>query len=195
MNLLFHYILRLSGDGRLRRFHPAIVQIVMTMMMIGCLAFSILAIAQPSRITVSVEGEGNSITVRDDGATVILDVSSRGGIGQATIKTLSMTSPEKLILRLRLKALEEFRLSYDRITVIANVSNDDGVITQSLRSSDGDERPITPDNPHWMEIRIVSDKTSPRIPLDEGHFEITLPKDAFGKSGRAFSIRWIDFHR
>ncbi|MGE0883924.1 MAG: hypothetical protein AB7P14_10300 [Blastocatellales bacterium] len=191
MKLLFHYILRLSGDGRLRRFHPAIVRIAL----IGCSAFFVSPFAQPSRMTVAAEGEGNNVTIRDDGKTVMLDVSSRKGIGQATIKNISMTSPERVVVRLNLKALEEFRLSYDRIAVIAHVSNDDGDITQSFRLPDGDEHTITPDSPHWLKIRIVSDETSPRLPLDEGHFEITLPKDVIGKADRAFSIRWVDFHR
>jgi hypothetical protein len=87
-------------------------------------------------------------------------------------------------------------LSYDRTVVTARVSSGDSRnVVQSLDPPGGDERPITPDSPHWMEVKIVSDKAAPRIPLDDGYFEITLPKDVLGKGRRSFSIRWIDFYR
>ncbi len=195
MNLHFQSNSCLSGDGRARRTRPAIVRIVVTIALICCPVISASSVAQSPRVTFTVEGEGNSVTVSDDGKTVILDVFSRKGIGQATIKDVSRMSPEKVVVRMRLKAMEEFRLSYDEMAILAHVSSGDGDITQSLRSPDGNERRITPNSPYWMGIRIVSDKTSPRIPLDEGHFEITLPKDVIGKGRQAFSIRWVDYHR
>jgi len=145
---------------------------------------------------VKAEGEGANVAISVEGKVATLDIRSRSGIGRATVERLSGPAPEKIVVRLRLKGLEEFRLSYDRTVVTARVSSsDERNITQSLDSPGGDERPITSDDPHWMEIKIVSDRAAPRIPLEQGHFEITLPKDVLGKGRRSFSIQWIDFYR
>jgi hypothetical protein len=149
-----------------------------------------------SGLKVKAEGEGNSLTVKSEGGAVIVDVRSRSGIGSATVERAPGPAPKKVVIRLWLKGLEEFRLSYDRTVITARVSSSDSRnITQSVDPPGGDERPITPDSPRWMEIKIVSDRAAPRIPLEQGHFEITLPKDVLGKGRRSFSIRWIDFYR
>jgi hypothetical protein len=93
--------------------------------------------------------------------------------------------PEKIVLRLHTKGLEEFRLLRDGSEIIAHVSSGDGGVTQSLRSRDGDERPITFASPRWLDVRIVSDRVAPRIPLEQGHFEIALPKDFLRELPRA----------
>jgi hypothetical protein len=145
---------------------------------------------------VKAEGDGANATISIQDKTAVLDIHSRSGIGSATIERVSGPAPEKIVVRLRLKGLEEFRLSYDRTVIIARVSSSDSRnITQSVDPPGGDERSLTPDSPHWMEIRIVSDQSPPRIPLRQGSFEITLPKDVLGKGRRSFSIRWIDFYR
>jgi hypothetical protein len=147
-------------------------------------------------LKVKAEGEGNSLTAKSEGDVMIVDVRSRSGIGRATFEHASGPTPKKIVIRLWLKGLEEFRLSYDRTVITVRVSSSDSRnITQSVEPVGGDERPITPDSPHWMEIKVVSDKGAPRIPLEQGHFEITPPKDVFGKGRRSFLIRWIDFYR
>jgi hypothetical protein len=148
-----------------------------------------------SKLKAQAEGEGNQLTVKTEGDVVILDVRSRSGIGRATIKLATGTSPQQIVLRLHTKGLEEFRLWREGSDIIARVSSGDGGVTQSLRSRDGDEKAIKSTNPSWLEVRIVSDRAAPRIPLEQGHFEITLPKDFLREGSRAFSIRWIDFYR
>jgi hypothetical protein len=151
--------------------------------------------SQPPRLTVAAEGDGNSVAVSDEGERIILDIRSRSGIGRAAVKMVSGKLPEKIVLRLRLKGLEEFRLARDGSEIIARVSSGDGGVTQRLRSRDGDERPITSADPHWLDVRIISDRAPRRIPLEQGHFEITMSKDFLREGGRSFSIRWIDFYR
>jgi hypothetical protein len=145
---------------------------------------------------VKAEGEGANATISIQDKTAVLDIHSRSGIGRVTIEHKSGRRPEKIVVRLHLKGLEEFRLSYERTVITARVSSSDSRnITQSVGPPGGDERPITPDSPHWMEIKIVSDQSPPRIPLSQGSFEVTLPKDVLGQGRRSFSIRWIDFYR
>ncbi|MGH9847849.1 MAG: hypothetical protein ACREEM_54880 [Blastocatellia bacterium] len=145
---------------------------------------------------VKAEGDGAGAAIGIQDKTAVLDIHSRSGIGRVTVEHVSGTLPEKIVARLHLKGLEEFRLSYGRTVVTARVSSDDGRnIVQSIDPPGGGERSITPDSPFWMEVRIASAQVAPRIPLEQGYFEITLPKDVLGKGRRSFAIRWIDFYR
>jgi len=145
---------------------------------------------------VKTEGDGADAAISVEAKVVVLDIRSRSGIGRARVERVSGPLPEKIVVRLRLKGLEEFRLSYDRMVITARVSSSDSRnITQSVDPPGGNERPITPDSPFWMEVKIVSDQAAPRIPLEAGRFEVTLPKRVLGKGRRSFSIRWIDFYR
>ena len=162
--------------------------------------FSTAPQSDESRLKVKAEGEGNQLTVKTEGEAVVVDVHSRSGIGLATIELPAGTALQQIVLRLRLKGLEEFRLSYGRTVITARASNqaNGGAsprIIQIVSTRGGGERAITPDSPFWLGVRIVSDMAAPRIPLDDGHFDITLPKDFLREGGRAFSIRWIDFYR
>jgi len=173
---------------------------------IGWLAASTLAISRIASgdalaqevpvFQVKAEGDGANAAISIEEKVAAFDIHSRSGIGRATIEHVSGALPEKIVVRLHLKGLEEFQLSYGRTVVTARVSSSDSRnIVQSVDPPGSDKRSITPDSPFRMEVRIASDQVAPRIPLEQGSFEITLPKDVFGKGRRSFSIRWIDFYR
>ena len=46
-----------------------------------------------------------------------------------------------------------------------------------------------------LKTEIVSDQTIKNIPLEEGYFEITFPKESNKKIGNSFEIQWVDFYR
>jgi len=146
--------------------------------------------------SVSTAGEGNAVTVNASEETAIVEVRSQSGIGAASIELVSGTLPANFVVRLHLQGLEEFRLTYEGMAIAASVSSSGYPdIFQSVRSPEAGERPIAPDSPFWMNIGIVSEAATPRIPLDQGYFEITLP-EAFRREGRrSFTIHWIDFYR
>lgn len=145
---------------------------------------------------VKAEGEGADATITMEGRVAVLDIHSRSGIGLVTVDPQSGPLPDKLVVRLHVKGLEELRLSYGRTVVIARVSSSDSRnIVQRVDSPGGDEGLITPDSPRWMALTMASDQAVPRIPLEQGHFEMTLPNDVLGQGPRSFSIRWIDFYR
>ncbi|MEK6409463.1 MAG: hypothetical protein AABN34_21270 [Acidobacteriota bacterium] len=145
---------------------------------------------------VSAAGAGDTVTIRVQEKAAVFDIHSRSGIGSATVELVSGPPPERIVLRLHLKGLEEFRLSYGSTVVTARVSSHDNrVVDQSVDWSVGDERPITEDSPFWMDIKIASGQSKSSRTTAQRHFEIMLPKDVLGKERRAFSIRWIDFYR
>ncbi len=146
--------------------------------------------------SISTAGEGNAVTVDASEATAIVEVRSESGVGAASLELISGTLPANLVVRLYLQGLEEFRLTYEGMAIAASVSSGGHLdIFQSVRSPEAGERSIASDSPFWMKIRIVSEAATPRIPLGQGYFEITLP-EAFRREGqRSLMIHWIDFYR
>jgi len=97
---------------------------------------------------------------------------------------------------LHLGGLEEVRVSYDKTIIVASFSSGevfDGGNQKIILS--GKEYPITPIHPLWLNIRVASNDMTPNIPLEEGYFEIVLPKEFIEESGNSFEIQWIDFYR
>ena len=152
--------------------------------------------AQVPHFAIAADSDGSELTVSAQGETTLIDVRSQSGMGSATVELVSGEPPQNIVLRLHLQGLEQFRLLYDGTVVTASVAgNDIGSILESATLSEGGERPLTPDSPLWLDIRIVSGQAAPQIPLGQRHFEIRLPKDLLHDGRRSFSIRWIDFYR
>ena len=139
---------------------------------------------------------GDTITITSEDDISIMDVNSPGGIGSARVELVSGPLPQKMIARLHLKGLEEFRLLYADTVIVASVSSDStfNISNQRILLS-GTEQPIPPGGPLWMEIRIVSDQTAQNIPLEEGYFEVTFPQEFTEQAGTSFEIQWVDFFR
>ena len=136
------------------------------------------------------------IAVANENGATILDVQSFSGIGSATIELVSGTISETMMVRLHTKGLEEFRLFFDETTVAASVPSGDGFGDANERIlSAGEEIPITSLHPLWMNVEIISNQATQRIPLEIGYFEITFP-DEFSKDAQnSFEISWVDFFR
>lgn len=136
------------------------------------------------------------ISVTSEEGISLMDINSPSGIGAAHFELVSGTLPEKIIARLHLKGLEEFRLSYDETLITASISSSSAFNTSSQKVliSDG-EYPTLPGHPLWLEIKIVSDQTTKKIPLEEGYFEITFPDELNEKIGNSFDVQWVDFFR
>ena len=131
---------------------------------------------------------------------VVFDIYSRSGIDKANIKLASGPFPDQVVLHLHLRGLEELRLQYDKTTVIAAIAGEAGhPVRESVDDAPGkagDRRAITPDSVYWMQVTIVSDAETPRIPLSGGYIAVELPRDFVARGPyRSFVIQWIDFFR
>lgn len=145
-------------------------------------------------VTSSEPGDTITITYKDN--ISIIDINSPSGIGSARVDFVSGPFPQKIIARLHLKGLEEFRLLYADTVIIASASSGSAFNNDNQRILlSGTEEPILPGQPLWMEIRIVSDQTAQNIPLDEGYFEVTFPQEFMENAGNSFEIQWVDFFR
>ena len=126
----------------------------------------------------------NQLSLSVGNETTVIDVQSPGGIGRAEIGFLSGSYPSQIILRLHLKRLEGFKLTYGRTTVSASSSGTSDTVTQSLVQTDGSERAVTPSSPLWMEIQ-----------REQEYFDIKLPNAMTQEKPESFSFEWIDFYR
>lgn len=149
-----------------------------------------------SELSVTSSKPGDTITITSEEGITIIEVDSPSGIGSAQFELVSGTLPQKMVARLHLKGLEEFRLLYADTVIVASASS--GSVFNSSNQKiliSGKEQPILPGQSLWMKIRIVSDQTSQDIPLEQGYFEITFPQDFIEKAVSSFEIQWVDFFR
>lgn len=126
----------------------------------------------------------NQLSWSIEDETAVIDIQSPGGIGRADIELLSGSYPLQITLRLRIKNLEGFKLTYGKTTVSASSSGTSETVTESLIESDGSERAITLLSPWWMDIRP-----------EQGYLEITLPRALTQEKPKSFSFQWVDFYR
>lgn len=151
---------------------------------------------RPPVFTAAAEGNGNELKVNVEGGTTVIDVQSQSGIGAATVELVSGTPPETIVVRLHVNGLESFRLSYQQTAITAAVSSSDSQnVLQEVSLPDSGTSPLTSGSPLWLDIRAVSQQATPTIPLQQGYFEIRLPKGLLSDRQRSFAIRWIDFYR
>lgn len=126
---------------------------------------------------------------------VYFDISSPSGIGGAQIAQTAGASPQKILLRVRLKGLELFQFSYGKNHVQVNVSSGgDNAVVESVRLDNAAEfMPIDSNSEFWLPLEIISQNKT--IPLQDGYFQVELPRAFYASRAREFSIEWIDFYR
>jgi len=145
--------------------------------------------------SISLKNQDDQANIQHKSDTTTVDIHSPKGIGSVQLKLESGPMPERIKLRLYLKGLEELRLVSDRSTIVASASSSEMFnINQKLIAS-GNEHFLTPIDPLWMDIEIISGQAEQKIPLEEGFFEITVPKEFIQSAGDSFEIQWIDFYR
>lgn len=145
---------------------------------------------------VTTKNQEDQIDIRQENSITTVDIHSHTGIGTAKFELESGSMPEKLILRLHLTGLEEFRLVSNQTTIVASGSSSDVFnVTDQWVIAAGNEYSITPIDPLWTKVKIVSSQADKKIPLEAGFFEITVSKEFIRSAGNSFEIQWIDFFR
>jgi hypothetical protein len=148
--------------------------------------------ATPTRLDTRIE-------VTQTPTQTLLDVVSPSGIGEADVRLTEGTRPARLVLRLHLRGLEQFRLIYgDTIITAAVASVGKPVISQQRGSiaAPTSEEALSASSHFWLPMRLVTDAAAQaRIPLENGFFELEAPSDFLTGEVRAFRFEWIDFFR
>src|SRR6185503_15436074 len=73
--------------------------------------------------SVTVKNQNDQINVQYVDSVIVIDVQSPSGIGSAKFDLESGGIPENMLLRLRIKGLEEFRLLSNQAVVVASGSS------------------------------------------------------------------------
>ena len=149
-------------------------------------AFDITTRKPEDRVAVAAAADG-----------VIFTVSSRSGIGSATITPQGAAWPKSVVVRLRLAGLESLRISQAKTTLSAAVSSHgDNRTTLQLLEADK-EKQIDRNSPYWTEIKILDAQGKPtrKVPVKDGYFELTLPARLLRGEPKSLSLSWIDFYR
>lgn len=145
---------------------------------------------------VTTKNQDDQINFQQENNITTVDIHSPTGIGSATFELKSGSMPEKVLLRLHLTGLEQFKLVSDQTTLAAHGSSNEAFnITGQSVIAAGNEYAITPIDPLWTTVEVVSAQADKTIPLDQGYFEITIPKEFIRRAGNSFEIQWIDFFR
>ena len=123
------------------------------------------------------------------------DVFGPNGIGSAHIVRTRGEMPKQITLRFFLKGLESLKFSYDntQIQVSVSSSGDHAVIESMHQGTSTEEIPLNSTSEFWMPTEIVSQNKT--IPLQDGYFQVELPRAFFESGAREFEIEWIDFYR
>ncbi len=170
--------------------HLKIVAVMAAVLSTGC-----ADAMKESRFKITTKRADDMVDVEVKNSSMVFSVYSPFGISQTVIESTSGNWSDSVILRLHLKGLESFEVSNGKVTIEAAVSSQNG---QVRIWKDGKEDSLLDfKNPYWTEIRIVGKdgKTETKIPLEDGYFEIQLPKALFEDNPKSITVNWIDFYR
>lgn len=141
----------------------------------------------------SVGREGSRVQFSAEGDTTIVDITSRFGIDQATIRRESPKWPGSILVRLHLKGLELFNVGNGELSVDWSVSSTGNHSSRVFLRSGGEETALDNKSPYHAPVRIIGGDR--RIPLVDGYFEVPLPSRLFARNPVEIKLEWIDFYR
>lgn len=168
---------------------------LLSVLLVSCAGQPASAQSGEPVFVVTAKNTDDQISIQFDNSAALIDIISPSGIGAATFELESGSMPEQVVLRLHLQGLEEIRLTSSQTSIAASVSNSDPSEVHQRIAAASINTPILPGQPLWMEIEIVSEQAVETLPLEEGYFEVTVPRDFLQKAGNSFEAEWIDFHR
>jgi hypothetical protein len=128
-----------------------------------------------------------------EGDATVFDVPANFEISPGSIKRLGDSWPKTVRIRLRLRGLELFAATAGETTVQWAVSSSEpGAQHMSLRVGEK-ELPLDKESPYYSEVQVVA--PNPKIPLEGGYFEVTLPAKLLADNPAEISLFWVDFYR
>jgi hypothetical protein len=154
--------------------------ILFSFLLVSCGGISAGAQPEQPAFIVITKNPDDRVDIQYENGTALIDIQSPTGIGSAALELESGEMPETMILRLHLNGLEGFRLLSGQEQISASAS---GGGNQAHLSA-GQESPLQPGHPLWVEIQP-----------GEGYFEVTVPRQFIQDAGTIFEIEWIDFYR
>jgi hypothetical protein len=150
--------------------------------------------ATPS-FKITTKRDNDRVEVKSDQDQAILSIRSPFGISNAVIERMGEKWPEGMIIRLYVNGLENIQISNGKVKLEASVSSQDGRVR--LWKDHKEDVLLDAQSPLWMAIRMVGSdgKLAQTIPLQNGCFEMRLPRAFFDGNPKAITVNWVDFYR
>lgn len=171
--------------------------ITVSLAAIGWLCWLGALSAGEPKFNVATKRADDRIDVSSKGATTTFSVRSPTGIGSATISRMAGDWPERLILRLHLQGLEGLKVSNGQLEFVAEVVAQDKKRFLQVTKNSQPGKPPEPKKLADYEIHSFEKNGKPTqvVPLQDGYFEVRLPKELFTDDPKSITINWIDFYR
>ncbi|HYT87185.1 MAG TPA: hypothetical protein VEL76_00565 [Gemmataceae bacterium] len=152
---------------------------------------------QGGKFKITTRKPADTVEIQGDLDRTVFVINSPSGIGGAVIERLEDNWPKAVVLRLRLRGLENFRIANGKVTLAAAVSVREGKVSARRWQDDKENVPLDEKSPYWMEIRAfdADGKPAAQMPLKGGYIELTLPRAFLEGKPRALTLNWIDFYR
>jgi hypothetical protein len=99
---------------------------------------------------------------------------------------------------MHLSGMENLTFTYKRAQIETSVGSTDQVVSeQATPTGETSAVPIDDSSPYWMNVKRVSTDATvePTIPLTDGYFALSVPRDFLTSGSRSFALSWVDFYR
>ena len=123
----------------------------------------------------------------------IIDIRCPFGIDSATIQRMAVDWPAKILVRLHLRGLESLQVTRENLTIQWSVQSTGDHATHVSLREDRKETALSQQSPYFEPLRMVGGEG--KIPLQEGYFEVRLPRKLLENNPEQIRLRWIDFYR
>ncbi len=135
------------------------------------------------------------VATTDDGKT-ILSVTSKSGIGSATVARQAGSWP-KIVLRFYLRGLEGLHISNGLVKLDADLCSQGDGKRLNLTQDGKKGPPLAPASPYGLDIHILDAQGKPakKLPKDGGYFEVAIPPALLTGDAKQLTLEWVDFYR
>lgn len=152
-------------------------------------------------IDVTLDKPGSdAATVTVANGRAVIDVTSASGIGGFTATLADGRWPETVTVRLHTRGLEQLVIRYGRFDITTGRSSNDSpdpALMLYVEDEQGEVQSASPSsNVYYPDIRLVNPQSEqPKLPAEDGYYEITLPLHFHQLDHDSFAMQWIDFYR
>lgn len=150
---------------------------------------------------------GDLVSLTTEKSGTAFAITSRSGIGGATLTRSHERWPDPLLLRIHLTSLEQLSIAAGATTLSLSVPNHGDklkplvsvvIASQALQPAAADaEEAIDDRHAMWPDIRRFDAAGKPidKVGPHDGWFEVRVPPALLADNPKSLAIRWIDFYR
>lgn len=147
---------------------------------------TILQACRKTNYRIEVQNKEDQVAIDAVALQPVFTVISAKGIGRAVVHRPTDGWPneqQQIVVKLKLRGLEQLRVSAGELSWLVNVSSHDRKPTIRLQRGSNETEITNLDNRYWTDVKTSSD------------FEMKLPSAIFSDNPKSITIDWVDFYR